>query len=89
MKIFGVKIFGVIIFWVKIFKVKILWVKYFWVKFFCPPPPSRGRGRGEGGEVGDEGEGVTGHSGQKRGGRHYYLVTLKFKVLLTLICPQN
>ena len=30
-----------------------------------------------------------GHSGQKRGGRHYYLVTLKFKVLLTSICPQN
>ena len=29
------------------------------------------------------------HSGQKRGGRRYYLVTLKFKVLLTLICPQN
>ena len=33
--------------------------------------------------------GGGGHSGQKRGGRHYYLVTLKFKVLLTLICPQN
>ena len=30
-----------------------------------------------------------GHSGQKRGGRGYYLVTLKLKVLLTLICPQN
>ena len=29
------------------------------------------------------------HSGQKRGGRRSYLVTLKFKVLLTLICPQN
>ena len=29
------------------------------------------------------------HSGQKRGGRQSYLVTLKFKVLLTLICPQN
>ena len=25
----------------------------------------------------------------KRGGRQSYLVTLKFKVLLTLICPQN
>ena len=32
---------------------------------------------------------MGGHSGQKRGGRRYYLVTLKFKVLLTLICPQN
>ena len=29
------------------------------------------------------------HSGQKRGGRRSYLVTIKFKVLLTLICPQN
>ena len=35
------------------------------------------------------GAGAGGHSGQKRGGRSYYLVTLKFKVLLTLICPQN
>ena len=33
--------------------------------------------------------GPEGHSGQKRGGRGYYLVTLKFKVLLTLICPQG
>ena len=32
---------------------------------------------------------LRGHSGQKRGGRRSYLVTLKFKVLLTLICPQN
>ena len=32
---------------------------------------------------------LRGHSGQKRGGRQSYLVTLKFKVLLTLICPQN
>ena len=29
------------------------------------------------------------HSGQKRGGRQSYLVTLKFKVMLILICPQN
>ena len=34
-------------------------------------------------------QGGRGHSGQKRGGRRSYLVTLKFKVLLTLICPQN
>ena len=32
---------------------------------------------------------LRGHSGQKRGGRRSYLVTLMFKVLLTLICPQN
>ena len=29
------------------------------------------------------------HSGQKKGGRRSYLVTLKFKVLLTLICPEK
>ena len=34
-------------------------------------------------------KGVPPHSGQKRGGGRYYLVTLEFKVLLTLICPQN